>query len=384
MSAELTIVIVAKDAATTVGRAIATARASGNWPILLVDDHSGDETIKTAKDAGGDRITIHKTDKSIGIGNARQTALDCIQTAFGMWLDADDEILPGRPVTMLESLRKGTDLAYDPAVLFNPYSEGAEQPLPIPDFVRAPDGILRSFERNWIPALTGGFNTAFARSVGYDRTFKCVEDYDFLLRAIAKGAHIDLLHDIGYRYAHTPTSMSRNIELTQAASKAALAKHNYSSIKKRIEDSGLPKPEQYLTLAHVASTLGHEDDWCSVVSELEKSSELIPPYNRSGTWLSAYLRATAALLSEDYALAADLLTPLAEDGNAADACNNLGVALWCLGKTDAAQVQWQRALAIMPNYMNASENLTSAHKTRGHITHTPLRQAPSRDRYQRD
>ncbi|WP_420430216.1 glycosyltransferase [Kordiimonas sp.] len=383
MNSELTIVIVAKDAATTIGRAVASARASGDWPILLIDDCSGDETIKSAQDMGGNHITAHQTERSIGIGNARQTALEYTQTEFAMWLDADDEILPHRPAAMLQSLKNGADLCFDPAVLFDPSSGKDTQALPIPDFLSKPDGVLRSFERNWIPALTGGFRTGFAQTVGYDRTFKCAEDYDFLLRAITQNAKIDFLRDAGYRYAHSPTSASRNVELTRAASQAALAKHNFSEMRRRVENSTLPGSEQYLTLAHIATALDLENEWNSVITKLGKSSEAVPPYDRSGKWLSAYLRATAALLSGDHRLAASLLTPLTENDNAADAHNNLGIALWHLGDHTAARVHWQKALAIMPRYLDATENLRAAKQHPTHITHAPLRRAPSRSGYKR-
>ncbi|WP_417458508.1 glycosyltransferase [Kordiimonas sp.] len=382
MKSKLTIVIVARNAEATIARAVASVRASGEWPILLIDDCSDDETINVANEVGGEFLKVHKTKQAVGIGNARQTALDHLTTDFAIWLDADDEILPHRPAAMLGALKADADLCFDDAILFDPATGDDKHLLPIPAFVKEPCGILRSYERNWIPALTGGFKTAFARSVGYDRSFPCAEDYDFLLRAIAAGAKIRFLDSVGYRYAHSAQTASRYIELTQKFCEIALAKHDFSSLRKRLEGSGLPEGDRIFTLAQVADKLGDIQAWHAAVQDLGTTEGLIPPYDRPGAWLSAYLRATSALRAHEYAAAAQLLTPLVGNDPSADIYNNLGVALWHLDDHAAAKQQWQRAVELMPLYLDATENLKmSLSGTPQRVTEAPLRRAANRSSY---
>ena len=383
VTSDLTIVIVAKNAASTIARAVRSACAAGDWPILLVDDHCDDETVQLAQDVAGDQLRIVKTEKAMGVGNARQTALDHLASDFAVWLDADDMILPGRPQAMLDALSNGADLVFDPVILFDSASGNDIQLLPIPDFLQAPGGIGRMFERNWIPALTCGFRASFARTVGFARTFQAAEDYDFLLRAITAGARHDFLSKPQYRYAHSPASLSRDLSTAQSFTRIAHKKHPVAAVEHYLANSALGEGERHYTLACLAAAHDDATVFNRATNSLKAMSDIIAPYGRPASWLAHFLQASHCFAHTDFAEAYGLLQPLADAGDAADAANNLGVALWQLGHKDAAQLQWQGALHIMPGYLDATLNLKAASSgdKPDRITQMPLRCAPARATY---
>lgn len=376
---ELTIAIVARDAASTIERAAHSAHACGDYPVLLIDDHSGDETVKLAHDILGARLTVVRTTEARGVGNARQTALEHIQTPYGMWLDADDELLPHRADAMLAALKGGADLVFDPVMLFDSASGKDMALLDVPDFIRAPGGIWRSFERNWIPMLAGGFNAGLAHRVGFDRSFRAAEDYDFLLRALMAGARARILDDCGYRYAHSPASLSRNLDQSVSFTEQALKKHQLADVTARVEGSGAPAVARLYTLACLALRLSDKQAFESHLHVLGQTDGLLPPYGRTGAWMAGFIRATAALDTADNGTAETILAEL-DDGQSADILNNLGVARWQMGDSHGAADAWHAALALMPAYYDAKSNLEAAGEGL-RITRFPLRRAASRSSY---
>lgn len=379
MPRELTIAIVAKDAASTIERAARSALACGDYPVLLIDDHSGDETVSYAQGILGERLTVIRTVEARGVGNARQTALEHIRTPFGMWLDADDELLPHRADAMLAALKAGADLVVDPVMLFDSTSGKDAVLLNIPDFIRSPGGIWRSFERNWIPMLAGGFRTAFALGIGMDRRFRAAEDYDFLLRALMAGARMQILDECGYRYAHSPTSLSRNLDTSVAFTEQALMKHTLTAVRDQLNQNTMPVLAQHYTLACFAL---RQQDWPTFeeqVLALARDEGTLPPYGRIGAWLAGFLSATAALDRGKPGAAVRHLEQL-NDHSSADILNNLGVAKWQMANPEGARTAWQAAIKLMPGYYDAQRNLETAGDAL-RLTRFPLRRAASRSTY---
>ena len=78
MSSQLdtTVIICARYASETIGRAIALVVSQADYPVLVVDDYSNDETAERALSFGKDRVSIDSPDKRIGLGNARQNVYE--------------------------------------------------------------------------------------------------------------------------------------------------------------------------------------------------------------------------------------------------------------------------------------------------------------------
>lgn len=84
----------AKNAQRWIAGAIGSVRAQTftDWEMIVVDDGSTDGTFETALEAaGGDtRVQVLRSQKGMGAGGARNTALDAAQGRYIAFLDADD------------------------------------------------------------------------------------------------------------------------------------------------------------------------------------------------------------------------------------------------------------------------------------------------------
>ena len=96
MRADLTLLIVARNAAATIERALLSCVTEPGCPIVLVDDFSRDDTVARARSIAGSRLHVLTSPPPGGVGLARQCALDAVETEYAAWLDADDEWIAGR------------------------------------------------------------------------------------------------------------------------------------------------------------------------------------------------------------------------------------------------------------------------------------------------
>jgi len=379
-SSDITIAICAYNAEKTIERAIKSACSSADCPILLVDDYSTDRTVALAKSIAGSQLTIVRPAQKIGIGNARQTAIENIKTHFGMWLDADDEIFPERPMNMLQVFEQhNADLVFDAGELVDEKTGNIISQLPMPEFLFQP-GIHRLFERNWLPGLWGGFRVAFAKNVGYDRTFLNSEDYDFTLRAIIAGARVQLMNEYGYRYYHSHQTISRNLQQATQFTRDAIAKHSLADIQKHFSNLVISSPEQSFLLCSVALMSGRYTEATEAAENIERINHKILPYNLNAESLTAFLAASAQLKlgNPDYAL--HFLQSY--EGKTAEWANNVGVCHILKGKPEAAKAYFEQALEFTPGFNDAAQNLKELFQaTPPHITLQPLRPLASRSVY---
>ena len=96
--------IAARNAAATIERAMESAVAQDGCSIVLVDDFSTDDTVALAKEIGGTRLGVVRPARHQSLGLTRQAGLDAVTTPFGVWLDSDDELLPGRVARLIGAL----------------------------------------------------------------------------------------------------------------------------------------------------------------------------------------------------------------------------------------------------------------------------------------
>lgn len=81
--------------------------------VFVVDDGSNDETVQTIADAvkGDERVTV-LTGHNQGPADARNRGVESARGRYITFVDADDEVLPGAYLTMVNSLeRTGSDIA---------------------------------------------------------------------------------------------------------------------------------------------------------------------------------------------------------------------------------------------------------------------------------
>ena len=184
----ITVIIPCYKAAATLRRAVESALhgAPNTLQLLLVDDGSPDETgaLCDALAAGDPRITaLHRPNG--GAAAARNTGLAAMQGDWVLFLDADDELLPGLWAALPDALARCPGL-----VLFG--MERTSGPVPCP---LAPGGYARLtdlgdalgpllFETGYLAApYPKLFSAAVIRAAGlrFDETLAVNEDVRFNL-----------------------------------------------------------------------------------------------------------------------------------------------------------------------------------------------------------
>ena len=388
MPAVATILIAARNASATIERAVRSAVAQGHHPIVLVDDFSSDDTARRARRVGGDRLTVIQPPSHKSLGLTRQTALDAVTTPFGIWLDTDDEFLPGRVDRLVRALfNDNADIASDGVELFDGDSSRFREQLPIPEFLKAHHPLARLFERNYLQGIGYvAFRTEFARTIGYDQDLHGAEDVDFALRAIAARAKFTLIDVPGYRLYAYPSSMSRKRQNQSDMYCQCLLKHSYESVRRLFSEAGYDSRVSAWGLASMAL---FRRDFKKALDFVAAAESLAPlpheiiepagPCPMPESWRAAFYRGSAFSMQEAWPDAEFWLTQAEVIQPTAEGANNLGVARARNGKPAEAQDCFRRSLERLPDYSDAQANQES--ETPSRITLHPLRREPTRRDY---
>lgn len=389
MTDRLTIMMAARNAAATIERAVRSCLGETQVPLLLINDHSTDDTVERARTAAGGHIRVIDAPDPGGVPVARQAGLDAVETEFATWLDADDEWVPGRVTGMLAALDAGADVAVDAFDLHDGLSGAWQRTLQPPAFLQTAGGAVRLFERNWLPGDSPvGFRvSAFRQAGGYDPAVYGPESYDLLLRAIANGARFSWKETVGYRIYAYPGSVSRNIARQRAAVAAALRKHTFESVLRLYLAHGYSP--RVASWALVSMALFRQEPAaalaCLEVASPESADpglllEPEGPWPFAEGWRRAFTRGVLLLLLGGQDEEARLELERAEQLEpTAEGANNLGVALHRCGHDDDARSAWALAEARFPGYADARANAEA--ETPSAITTHPLRRLAARNDY---
>lgn len=136
--AAVTVIVPGFDVAPYAQEAIDSllAQTRSDWIALLVDDASTDATadVFAAAAASDPRFRLVRQPERRGLGAARNTALDLVETPLVGFLDADDRLTPTALERLVGTLeRSGSDFVVGAYVRLRPdagggYSAGAVQP----------------------------------------------------------------------------------------------------------------------------------------------------------------------------------------------------------------------------------------------------------------
>lgn len=356
--------------------------------VILVDDFSTDDTVTRAQSIGLPLLRVIQPPEKRGLGLVRQTALDAVETPYAVWLDADDECLPGRIERMLAPLRAGeADFISDAQELVDGSTGSYIKDLPIPAFIAKDRDKVRLFERNWLPGIAHvAFRTDIGKRIGYDTTLHGGDDSDFVWRAIAAGARFHFIHQKGYCMYAYPGSDSRKIEKQRGMVARALRKHSFESVRELYQNNGFSERITAWGLNAFALFRGEMDAAESFLDQagslIEDPQEILEPdgpYPVPEGWRYSFLKGVSRLSDQDSEEAIKQFETGLKFGRRADILNNMGVAHWMAGDGCGAQDYFEEALIRYPNYLDARLNLESPESQR--ITLHPLRMQPSRDDY---
>ncbi|MBN9175955.1 MAG: glycosyltransferase family 2 protein [Microbacterium sp.] len=134
----VTVIVPGRDVAEFAAEALASLRAQTfpAWHAILVDDGSVDGTGDVFADAAASdaRFMLVRHDVPRGLGAARNTGLDLVETPFVGFLDADDIMAPQALERLIDAIgTSGSDIVVGAYVRLRPgpdgrYTPGAVQP----------------------------------------------------------------------------------------------------------------------------------------------------------------------------------------------------------------------------------------------------------------
>lgn len=383
-----TILIAARNAEHTIERAVRSAVTQENCKVLLVDDFSSDDTVALARRAGRKRLEVIRPAEHTTLGATRQTALNAVSTPFGVWLDADDEFLPGRVERLVTALEcDGADFASDAIDLFDGATSRFLRRLPIPSFIQSHDPVARLFERNYLQGIGYvAFRTEYAQAIGYDPTLHGAEDVDFVLRAIAARARFTFVEEPGYRLYAYPSSMSRRRENQLEMYRRSLLKHDYGDVRSLFRQAAYGDRVCSWALTSMALFRHEYETSLEFLAEAERGigngAEVLEPQGpcpMPEAWRAAFFRASALSMLGEWDEARRSLEEAEHIRPTAEGANNLGVALARQGRLCLAQEQFEESLSRCPGYADAKANRDC--DTPYRFTVHPLRREPTRRDY---
>jgi succinoglycan biosynthesis protein ExoU len=205
------VIIAAKNAADTIGLAIASAlRESEVSEVVIIDDGSSDGTAQTARQAddGSNRLTVVSFEANRGPAAARNHAIDISKAPLISILDADDFFFPGRFQPLLEADDwdfVADNIAFVDADTVPTAHSRLDRFHPQPvflDLVGFVDGNItqKGVRRGEIGFLKPIMRRSFLDKHGlrYNESLRLGEDYDLYVRALARGARYKIIHSCGY------------------------------------------------------------------------------------------------------------------------------------------------------------------------------------------
>lgn len=175
----LTTVIPAYNAQSTIGRAVASARATGAV-VVVVDDGSYDATAEVAESAGAKVIV----QSNAGAAVARRTGFQSVGTEFVNFLDADDELIASGVRASIDVLAT-TDAGVVGGLIVGVSAKG--QRVPIRQW-RSPITVTELLKQGHSPGAPGALVwrrdvLAIALDTGWKGVWpRYAEDYELLIR----------------------------------------------------------------------------------------------------------------------------------------------------------------------------------------------------------
>lgn len=205
------IIIAAKDARCTIGRAVRDALQQDCCDqVIIVDDCSTDDTADVARamDDGSQRLQIFRLERNLGPAGARNVALAAARTQFVAVLDADDGMEPGRLARLV--MRAGDTWDFVADDLWIGDDGGGRRQLwadgPFADFpLDLATLVIENTPRPDRPQRELGFLKPLMRrsfllraGLGYDARLRLGEDFDLYARALNLGARFLVVAPEGY------------------------------------------------------------------------------------------------------------------------------------------------------------------------------------------
>jgi glycosyltransferase involved in cell wall biosynthesis len=84
------------------------AQSFRDFELILIDDGSTDDSLLRMRDCEDPRVRVVACDQNMGVGTARNSGLDVARGEWVLFLDSDDELLPGA-LSLIADLAAGAN-----------------------------------------------------------------------------------------------------------------------------------------------------------------------------------------------------------------------------------------------------------------------------------
>lgn len=214
------LIIAAKDAAGTIGRAITSALDQAPVAeVIVVVDGAGDDTAAVAHacDDRSGRLSVLELPRNLGPSAARNQALAQARSPLVGVLDADDYLAPGRVAAMLAAAPAAWDLLADNLITEREGETGllVEPDPPAPARLDAEAFVRGNLTDPARPRRELGFLKPLIRreflerhGLAYDETLRLGEDYVLYAEALVRGGVFVLVGACGYVAVERAESLS--------------------------------------------------------------------------------------------------------------------------------------------------------------------------------
>lgn len=221
----VSVIMPARDAERTVNESIASVvgQTISDWELLIVDDASGDETVRSvaAWSAGDPRIRLtHGSGK--GPGAARNQAIDVARGRFIHFLDADDLLRADALATLSDAaLQQGVQ------AVFGAYERLGPDGHPLDWVCReslSEVGLDELLERNRFPVHAQLISREALGNARFDASLAAVEDWDFWLSLAHRGVRWKRIDSIVADYRQGLVTRSSRFRAVNDATRGIIHK----------------------------------------------------------------------------------------------------------------------------------------------------------------
>ena len=182
------------------------------FEIVVVDDASTDDTYEAARDCGDDRVTVLQHDRNRGVCAARNTGVRQAKAEWVIFLDSDDELVPGALERIARRAREAPPSVHRLGFSYI-HPDGYVSPAPVGDgetldyvgYMRWADRVQRSDFSNCIRRST--FRVV---QLPETRVYERIYHLDF-----ARHFNTLLLRDIVARVHGDASNRASNVSLSR-------------------------------------------------------------------------------------------------------------------------------------------------------------------------
>lgn len=168
-----------------------------NWECIVVDDGSEDKTSQLVESIKDNRIKLITLKNNMGIGYARQVALEACKGEFIAMLDSDDWYYPNKLQSQINAFKKNSDVDLVSCLMAVTDRSGKMigvrgSPSVFPIKFVKPTTVPMPHASTMVRRLA-------IDTQSYDSSLKYGEDVDFLRRVLLNRKYL-VINSIGYVY----------------------------------------------------------------------------------------------------------------------------------------------------------------------------------------